>query len=71
METEKFAAARRATGLTVERAAAVCDVSRPTYNARERYPLDFRLSELSALYDALDDTGKRLLFEAVTSVFDR
>lgn len=71
METEKFAAARRASGLTVERAAQVCDVSRPTYTSRERYPLDFRLSELSTLYDALDDIGKKLLLEAVESTFAR
>lgn len=71
MDTEKFAAARRASGLTVEHAAAVCGVSRPTFNARERYPLDYRLSELGALYGALDDTGKRLLREAVNSVFDQ
>ena len=40
-----------------------------TYTSRERYPLDFRLSELARLYEALDDTGKRLLLEAVNSTF--
>ena len=70
MENEKFAAARRASGLTVERAAAVCGVSRPTFGSRERYPLDYRLSELQALYKALLDTGNRLLVEAVNSVFE-
>ena len=69
MDQEKFAAARRASGLTVDRAAQVCEVSRPTYTSRERYPLDFRLSELARLYEALDDTGKRLLLEAVNSTF--
>ena len=70
MEIEKFGAARRASSLTVEKAASLCGVSRPTYNARERNPLDFRLCELRSLYDSLDDIGKRLLFEGVVSVFD-
>ncbi len=71
MESEKFGAARRASGVTVEKASKACSVSRPTYNARERYPLDFRLSELRALYDVLDDTGRKLLKEAIDSVFEQ
>lgn len=70
MDTEKFAAARRAAGLTVDKAAQVCEVSRPTYTSRERYPLDFRLSELARLHEALDETGRRLLLEAVHSTFE-
>ena len=71
METELFGAARRASDLTVERAAAACGVSRPTYNAREHYPLDFRLSELVSLYDVLNDIGKELLMKGVTSAFKK
>lgn len=70
MELEKFGAARRASGLTIDKAAVACGVSRPTYNAREHNPLDFRLGELVKLNGALDDTGKRLLREAIESVFD-
>ncbi len=70
MEPEKFGAARRASDLTIDKAAAACGISRPTYNTREHAPLDFRLGELVRLYDALDDTGKRLLREAVDSMFE-
>lgn len=71
MEVEMFGAARRASGLTVDKAAQICNISRPTYTSREHTPLDFRLSELSALYDSLDNIGKKLLLEAVNSTFDR
>lgn len=70
MEAELFGAARRASGLTVEKAAAACGVSRPTYNERERYPLDFRLGELQLLYQRLDATGRELLVRAVNSAFE-
>lgn len=70
MELDKFGAARRASGLTIDKAAVACDVSRPTYNAREHDPLNFRLGELVRLNNALDDTGKRLLHEAIESVFE-
>lgn len=70
METEMFGAARRASGLTVDKAAAACKVSRPTYNERERYPLDFRLGELVNLYGSLDAIGKELLVKAINSAFE-
>lgn len=69
METELFGAARRASGLTVEKAASACGVSRPTFNERERNPLDYRLGELELLYGSLDEIGKDLLVRAVNSVF--
>jgi DNA-binding XRE family transcriptional regulator len=69
MKTELFAAARRASGLTIEQAAVACGVSRPTYNAREKSPLDFRLSELHELYNAMDEVGRSLLLDAVNSAF--
>ncbi len=70
MDKGAFSAARRASGLTVEGAARACGVSRPTMAARERYPLDFRLSELRALYAAMDPRGRRLLLDAVGSVWE-
>lgn len=60
-----FGAARRAAGLTVERACAVCGVSRPTYNERERNPDTYRLGELSSLYADLDGEGRAILERAV------
>ena len=65
-----FAAARRASGLTVDRAAEVCGVSRPTVNAREGDPGSFRLSELRSLYAALDETGRELLMRGVVGVVE-
>ena len=70
MEVEMFGAARRAAGLTVDKAALACGVSRPTYNERERYPLDFRLGELVALHASLDPIGRQLLVRAVNSAFE-
>lgn len=70
MDAGAFAAARRASGLTVEEAARACGVSRPTMSAREGWPLDFRLGELRALHAAMDPRGRALLREAVGSVWE-
>lgn len=60
-----FAAARRASGLTVERAAEAAGVSCPTMRLREARPGTFRLRELMGLHAAMDDAGRELLREAV------
>lgn len=62
-----FGAARRASGLTFDEAARACCVSRPTVYARERDPGQYRLCELKALYDALDETGRALLMQGVAA----
>ena len=69
MDKSLFSAARRASGLTVDGAAQICGVSRPTYNAREKDPETFRLGELAILYENLDHTGRELLLRAVNSTF--
>ena len=63
-----FAAARRASGLSVEDARLACGLSRPTVNSRESDPGSYRLSELRALYAALDDTGRELLMRGIVGV---
>lgn len=67
MASNMFSAARRASGISVDSAAEVVGVSRPTMTARERDSSTWRLGELRALYDAMDDLGKELLLRAVKS----
>lgn len=64
---ELFAAARRASGLTVEAAASACGVSRPTLTARERDPLSYRLGELRGLYALMSEAGRGLVLRGVVT----
>lgn len=66
---EKFAAARRASGLTIEKAADMCGVSVPTYIDRERNPLMFRLHEIRSLYGGMTETAKSIMRDAVGDIF--
>lgn len=68
IDSEKFAAARRASGLTIEDAAMTCGITRQTYSIRERNAGDFRLQEISKLSSALNDSGKALLKEALNDL---
>ena len=65
MHSDLFSAARRASGLSCESAGKVCGITRVTYSQREIEPKDFRLSELRSLYDALSETAKPILFDAI------
>lgn len=70
IEPEEFAAARRASNLSLEDAAKLCGIAaRQTYASRESRPGDFKLSELTSLYHNLNGPGKKILREAVTSLF--
>lgn len=64
---ELFAAARRASGMTVEAAASACGVSRPTLNAREADPLSYRLGELRGLYALMSETGRALMLRGIAA----
>ena len=67
---EKFAAARRASGMTLAKAAESAGIrSINTYTGREDDPLQFRLGELKGMYDSMDNIGRPLLLEAVTDIF--
>lgn len=62
----KFRAARKASDMTLNVAADVCGVSKPTYVQHEGEPSDFRLSELRGLYSGMSETARPILLDAVT-----
>ena len=66
---EKFCAARRAAGISLEKAAEVVELSKQGYINREKAPEQFRICELEKLYDALSETAKPILQEAVEEIF--
>ena len=61
----RFRTARKASDMTLERAAASCDVSKPTYVQHEKMPGDYRLSELRGLYSNMTETARPILLDAV------
>lgn len=61
----RFRAARKASDMTLERAAASCDVSKATYVQHEQMPGDYRLSELRGLYSHMTETARPILLDAV------
>jgi transcriptional regulator with XRE-family HTH domain len=69
IDSTKFAAARKASGLTLESAASACGITRQTYQLREKRAGDFHLSELLGLRDAMDDSGRKLLQDALYDLF--
>lgn len=69
LDGEKIAAARRASNLTIAKAAEICEISKPCYIQREKNPDMFRMHEIAHLYEALSDTAKPIFREAVSSVF--
>ncbi len=70
LRSEKFVAARKASSLTFEQASKAAQVkSLNTYMAHEKSPELFRLGELSGVYQAMNDEGRRILREAVEEIF--
>ena len=61
----RFRAARKASDITLDQAALICSVSKPTYVQHEQMPGDYRLSELKALYASMTDTAKPILIDAI------
>lgn len=66
---DKFRAARQASGLSLEKAAETVNLSKQGYINREKLPEQFRISEISKLYNALSETAKPILREAVDDIF--
>lgn len=67
---EKFKAARKASGLTIEQAAAITGLkATSTYCSREEDPSMYRLHELEALYQSMNDTARPILREAIADIF--
>lgn len=69
IDSAKFADARRASGLTLEAAASACGITRQTYQLREKRAGDFHLSELVKLKDSMNDSGRKLLQDALYELF--
>lgn len=69
IESTKFYAARRASGLTLDDAASVCGISRPSYVSRESAPGTFRLEEIHSLYENMNEDGRLLVREGLKDLF--
>lgn len=69
LDSEKVSAARRASGITVEKAATICGISKPSYISREKNPSTFRIEELENLYSSMTETAKPILRDAVVDIF--
>lgn len=67
--TNKFKAARRASDMSLDRAAELAKLSKPSYISREKSPKDFRLYELEGVYNGLSETAKPIFLSAVTEIF--
>lgn len=68
--SEPFVAARRASFMTQDAAAETCGIkARQTFALREDNPRDMTLGNLVDIYAAMNDSGKRLLRDAITSLF--
>lgn len=69
IESTKFYAARRASGLTLDDAANACGISRPSYISRESAPGTFRLEEVHNLYECMNEDGRLLVREGLKDLF--
>ena len=70
ISSEPFVAARRASLMSQEAAAAACGLkARQTYALREECPRDMTLGNLVDIYAGMNDSGKRLLRDAVAALF--
>lgn len=69
IDNSKFIAARKASGLTIEEAAKLANVSTVCYISREKHPEQFRLCEIQNIYNGLSDIAKPLLSAAVSDIF--
>ncbi len=69
IQVEKFAAARKASDMTLSTASELANVTVQTYISRERHPEQFRLCELKGVYDGMTDTGKAILRDGLDEIF--
>ncbi|MBR3326676.1 MAG: hypothetical protein IKG69_07075 [Atopobiaceae bacterium] len=69
IDSEGFESARRASGISQEKAASICGISRQTYAVREADPGAYRLADLVGLYEHMNEPGRKLLRDAVGSLF--
>ena len=70
LDSEKFAAARRASGMTFAQITQAAGLgSTNTYIAHEESPDQFRLSEIAGMYGSMNDISKGILKDAVGDIF--
>ena len=70
IESEPFVAARRASFMTQDDAAAICGIkARQTYALREDNPRDMTLGNLVDIYESMNESGRKLLRDAVAALF--
>lgn len=70
MSDYTFDAARRASGLSTEQVADACGLSAQTIRFREKRPQDYRLKELSAMFQVLSPLGKEIFLKAAENYFN-
>lgn len=69
LKKEKFEAARKASGITQEKASELVKLSKQGFINREKEPLQFRLCEIERLYNGMTETAKPILRDAVMDIF--
>lgn len=70
IDSEPFVAARKASFLSQDEAAAICGMkARQTFALREDSPRDLTLGNIADVYAAMNAPGKRLLRDAVAAIF--
>lgn len=69
IDSEKFIAARKASGMTLESASEKAKLSKQCYINREKHPEKFRLCELAGVYGGLSDTARPIFRSAVDDIF--
>ena len=70
INSEPFVAARRASFMTQDDAAAICGIkARQTFALREDNPRDMTLGNLADIYEGMNESGRKLLRDAVVSLF--
>ncbi|NLQ13292.1 hypothetical protein HGI81_05465 [Olsenella sp. KGMB02461] len=67
--SEGFQAVRRAAGLSLDEAASICGISRPTYTVRENNPGEFKLGDIVLLYNNINEPSQQLLCSTLNSIF--
>lgn len=70
LDSEKFSAARGASGMTFEQISSAAGVgSTSTYMTHERHPEQFRLKEITGMYCAMNEPARQILKQAVMDIF--
>lgn len=70
IDSTPFAAARRASFMTQDEAAMKCGMkARQTFALREDNPRDMTLGNLVDIYESMNESGRKLLRDAVAALF--